>query len=141
VLDYVSVEDVGRIINPETLHGQVLGAIVQGLGASILEQLVYDDDGQLLTGSLANYLVPAAEDFPNIKAIALEMYPSPISPLGAKGAGEGGIIPVGGVIANAVASALCSFGAVPCDLPLSPPRIWALINAAGKAVDGSSART
>ena len=139
VLDYISVEDVGRIINPETLHGQVLGAIVQGLGASILEQLVYDDDGQLLTGSLANYLVPAAEDFPNIKAIALEMYPSPISPLGAKGAGEGGIIPVGGVIANAVASALCSFGVVPRDLPLSPPRIWALIDAAGKATDVFSA--
>ena len=133
VLDYVAVEDVGRIINPHTLHGQVLGAIVQGLGASILEHLVYDSEGQLLTGSLANYLIPLAEDFPNIKAIALEMYPSPISPLGAKGAGEGGIIPVGGVIANAVASALASFGVAPNELPLSPPRIWGLIDAARKA--------
>ena len=130
VLDYVAVEDVGRIINPHTLHGQVLGAIVQGLGASILEHLVYDDEGQLLTGSLASYLVPAAEDFPNIKAIALELYPSPTNPLGAKGAGEGGIIPVGGVIANAVASALSSFGVQPHELPLSPPRIWQLIEAA-----------
>jgi len=130
VLDYVAVEDVGRIINPHALHGQVLGAIVQGLGASILEHLVYDDEGQLLTGSLASYLVPAAEDFPNIKAIALELYPSPTNPLGAKGAGEGGIIPVGGVIANAVASALSSLGVQPNELPLSPPRIWQLIEAA-----------
>ena len=135
VLDYVAVEDVGRIINPHTLDGQVLGAIVQGLGASILEQLVYDDEGQLLTGSLANYLVPAAEDFPNIKAIALELYPSPTNPLGAKGAGEGGIIPVGGVIANAVASALSSLGVQPHELPLSPPRIWQLIEAARDATD------
>jgi len=137
VLDYVAVEDVGRIINPHTLHGQVLGAIVQGLGASILEHLVYDDEGQLLTGSLANYLVPAAEDFPNIKAIALELYPSPTNPLGAKGAGEGGIIPVGGVIANAVASALSSLGVQPYALPMSPPRIWQMIQAArgGTSVD------
>jgi len=133
VLEYVSVEDVGRIINPNTLHGQVLGAIVQGLGASILEHLVYDDEGQLLTGSLASYLVPAAEDFPNIKAIALELYPSPINPLGAKGAGEGGIIPVGGVIANAVASALATLGVQPHELPLSPPKIWGLIEAARNA--------
>ena len=137
VLDYVCVEDVGRIINPHTLHGQVLGAIVQGLGASILEHLVYDAEGQLLTGSLANYLIPAAEDFPNIRAIALEMYPSPISPLGAKGAGEGGIIPVGGVIANAVASALASFSVRPNELPLSPPRIWGLIDAARKAAEAT----
>jgi carbon-monoxide dehydrogenase large subunit len=140
VLSYVSVEDVGRVINPDTLHGQVLGAIVQGLGASILEHLVYDDEGQLLTGSLANYLVPAAEDFPNIKAFALEMYPSPISPLGAKGAGEGGLFPVGGVIANAVASALGSLGVQPRELPLSPPRIWGLIDAARIAAEARARR-
>jgi carbon-monoxide dehydrogenase large subunit len=130
VLDYVSVEDVGRIINPGALHGQVLGAIVQGLGATLLEHLVYDEDGQLLTGSLASYLVPAAGDFPSIRAIALEMYPSPVSPLGAKGAGEGGIIPVGGVIANAVASALSGMEVRTNELPLSPDRVWALINEA-----------
>ena len=127
VLHYVSVEDAGRIINPMTLHGQVLGAIVQGLGASTLEHLVYDDEGQLLTGSLASYLVPTAEDFPKITAIALENHPSPHNPLGAKGAGEGGIIPVGGVIANAVADALGSLGVQPLDLPLTPPRVWRMI--------------
>ena len=122
LLDYVAVEDAGRIINPLTLHGQVVGAIVQGLGGAFLEQFVYDQEGQLLTGSLADYLMPTASDFPNIRAIALEECPSPNNPLGAKGAGEGGVIPVGGVIANAVAAALGSLGVAPRNLPLSPPR-------------------
>jgi carbon-monoxide dehydrogenase large subunit len=127
LLDYVAVEDAGRIINPLTLHGQVVGAIVQGLGGAFLEHFVYDDEGQLLTGSLADYLMPTASDFPNIRAIALEERPSPNNPLGAKGAGEGGIIPVAGVIANAVAAALGSLGVTPRELPLSPPRVWQLI--------------
>ncbi|MCA3070342.1 MAG: xanthine dehydrogenase family protein molybdopterin-binding subunit [Rhodocyclaceae bacterium] len=127
LLDYVSVEDVGRIINPMTLHGQVIGAIVQALGGTLLEHLVYDGQGQLLTGSLASYLVPAADDFPVIRSFVLENHPSPLNPLGVKGAGEGGVIPVGGVIANAIASALSSFGVQPDELPLTPPRIWELI--------------
>lgn len=135
LLDYVSVEDVGRIINPMTLHGQVLGAIVQGLGGTLLEHLVYDAQGQLLTGSLASYLVPAADDFPVIRSIVLENHPSPVNPLGVKGAGEGGVIPVGGVIANAIASALSSFGVQPDELPLTPPRIWELIQRSSASVD------
>jgi aerobic carbon-monoxide dehydrogenase large subunit len=130
VLDYVAVEDVGRIVNPLTLHGQCVGAIVQGLGGAFLEHLIYDEHGQLLTGSLADYLMPTASDFPSIRAIALEAKPTPHNPLGAKGAGEGGIIPVGGLMANAVASALGSLGVEPRELPLSPPRVWQLIQAA-----------
>jgi carbon-monoxide dehydrogenase large subunit len=128
VLDYVAVEDVGRIINPETLHGQCVGAVVQGLGGAVMEHLVYDADGQLLTGTLADYLMPTASDFPTIRAYAMERAPAPGNPLGAKGAGEGGIVPVGGVIANAVAAALKSLGVEPRDLPLSPPRVWKMIN-------------
>ncbi|HEY1543080.1 MAG TPA: xanthine dehydrogenase family protein molybdopterin-binding subunit [Xanthobacteraceae bacterium] len=128
VLDYVAVEDVGRIINPETLHGQCVGAIVQGLGGALMEHLVYDADGQLLTGTLVDYLMPTASDFPSIHAVALEDKPAPHNPLGAKGAGEGGIIPVGGIIANAVAAALKSLGVQPHELPLSPPKVWAMIN-------------
>ena len=128
LLDYVAVEDVGRIINPLTLHGQAVGAIVQGLGGAFLEHFIYDQDGQLLTGSFADYLLPTASDFPAIRAVTLEERPSPTNPLGAKGAGEGGIIPVGGVIANAVAAALGSRGVQPRELPLSPPRVWQLIN-------------
>ena len=106
LIDYMAVEDVGRIINPLTLHGQTVGAIVQGLGGALLENLAYDENGQFLAGSLADYLLPTASDFPVIRAHALEEKPAPHNPLGAKGAGEGGIIPVGGVIANAVANAL-----------------------------------
>jgi carbon-monoxide dehydrogenase large subunit len=133
VLDYVAVEDVGRIINPETLHGQAMGAIVQGLGGTFLEWLQYDENGQLLTGSLADYLMPTATDFPRIRAVTLEEKPSPNNPLGAKGAGEGGIIPVGGVIANAVAAALRPLGVTINALPLSPPRIWERIEASRQA--------
>ena len=128
ILDYVAVEDVGRIVNPITLHGQCMGAIVQGLGGALLEQLIHDENGQLLTGSLADYLLPGAGDFPVIRAFALELKPAPHNPLGAKGAGEGGIIPVGGVIANAVANALSSLGVEPRVLPLSPGKVWELMN-------------
>jgi carbon-monoxide dehydrogenase large subunit len=130
VIDYVAVEDVGRIVNPLTLHGQSTGAIVQGLGGTLLEHLIYDEEGQLLTGSLADYLMPTASDFPTIRSVALELKPTPHNPLGAKGAGEGGIIPVGGLIANAVAAALQPLGVEPRELPLSPPRLWQLIGAA-----------
>lgn len=133
VLEYVSVEDVGRIINPATVHAQTVGAIVQGLGGALLEHLKYDENGQLLTASYADYLLPTADEFPKIKSIALELYPSPNNPLGAKGAAEGGIIPVAGVIANAVASALSSLGVEPRELPLSPVRVWDLIQAATPA--------
>ena len=79
------------------------------------------------SASLADYLVPVATDYPNLRAVTLEEYPSPNNPLGVKGAGEGGIIPVGGVIANAVAAALAAFGVEPCELPLSPPAVWRMI--------------
>jgi carbon-monoxide dehydrogenase large subunit len=131
----VAVEDCGRIINPMTLRGQVIGALVQGLGGAFLENLAYDEHGQFLAGSLADYLVPTASDFPNLRAVVLESNPSPINPLGAKGAGEGGIIPVGGVIANAVANALGAFGVEPRELPLTPARIWQLAQDAAAAAD------
>ena len=127
VLDYVAVEDVGRIINPATLHGQTLGAIMQGLGGTLLEHLIYDENGQLVTSTLADYLLPTADNFPSIRVFALEDHPAPHNPLGAKGAGEGGTIPVGGVIANAVAAALSRFDVQPNALPLTPPRVWRLI--------------
>jgi len=133
VLDYIVVDDVGRAINPLTLHGQVVGAAVQGFGSVFSENLVYDADGQLLVGSLADYLIPVATDYPHIRAITLEQFPAPHNPLGAKGAGEGGIIPVGAAVANAIASALSAFNVQPTDLPLTPPRLWELIEKARTA--------
>jgi len=139
IIDYVAVEDVGRIINPLTLTGQVIGSLVQGLGGAFLERLVYDEHGQLLTGSLMDYLLPTASDFPNLRSVTMDMKPSPINPLGAKGAGEGGIIAAGGVMANAVANALADFGVEPRELPLSPPRVWEMIEAAKTASATGSA--
>ena len=107
------VQDVGRAVNPLTVKGQVIGSLVQGLGGAVLEDLKYDENGQFLTGSLADYLLPTATDFPNLRCVVLDDYPSPINPLGAKGAGEGGIIAAGGCMANAVANALPSFGVEP----------------------------
>ncbi len=130
IVDYVVVQDVGRAVNPLTLRGQVIGSLVQGLGGAVLEDLKYDDNGQFLTGSLADYLLPVATDFPNLRCVVLDDYPSPINPLGAKGAGEGGIIAAGGCMANAVANALQSFGVEPRALPLSPTAIWDLVQAA-----------
>jgi carbon-monoxide dehydrogenase large subunit len=129
IIDYVAVTDCGRIINPMTVRGQVIGSLVQGLGGALLEDLQYDEEGQLLTGSLADYLLPTASDFPTLRAIITDMFPSPINPLGAKGAGEGGIISAGGVVANAVANALGAFGVAPRELPLTPQRIWEMVEA------------
>jgi aerobic carbon-monoxide dehydrogenase large subunit len=129
IVDYVIVQDVGRAINPLTLRGQVIGSLVQGLGGACLEHLQYDEQGQFLTGSLADYLLPTASDFPNLRCVVLDDHPSPINPLGAKGPGEGGIIAAGGAIANAVANALQSFGAQPRELPLTPSAVWGLVQA------------
>jgi len=129
LLDYLVVDDVGRAVNPLVLHGQLLGATVQGLGGALGESLPYDADGQLLVGTLADYLLPVATDYPTVRVITTQDHPSPNNPLGTKGSGEGGIIAPGGVIANAVTSALRSFGVQVNALPLSPPRLWELIQA------------
>jgi carbon-monoxide dehydrogenase large subunit len=130
VIDYVTVEDVGRINNPLTAKGQAIGAAVQGLGGTLMEHLQYDEQGQFLSASLADYTMPTATDFPSVRAVELENSPSPRNPLGAKGAGEGGIIPVGGVVSNAIAAALAPLGVEPRALPLSPDRVWKMVQAA-----------
>jgi carbon-monoxide dehydrogenase large subunit len=127
IIDYVVVQDVGRAVNPLTLRGQIIGSLVQGLGGAMLEELQYDEQGQFLTGTLADYLLPTASDFPNLRCFVVENYPSPINPLGVKGAGEGGIVAPGGVMANAVANALQCFGVQPRQLPLTPGHVWQLV--------------
>jgi carbon-monoxide dehydrogenase large subunit len=105
----------------------VIGSLVQGLGGAVLEDLKYDEQGQFLTGSLADYLLPTASDFPNLRCFVTDDYPSPINPLGAKGAGAGGIVAAGGCLANAVANALQTLSVEPRALPLSPAYIWQLV--------------
>jgi carbon-monoxide dehydrogenase large subunit len=128
LLDYLMVEDVGRAVNPMGVRNQMIGGSVQGLGGLFMEEIVYDSEGQLLTGSLADYLVPVATDYPQVRAVVMENHPSPINPLGAKGAGEGGTIVAGAVVGNAIANALSSLGVQPNVLPLSPTRVWELVN-------------
>ena len=89
IIDYVAIEDVGRAINPHIVHGQAIGALAQGLGGVFLDQIIYDADGQILNASLAEYLVPTASDFPNIRAITMELRRSKTNPLGAKGRRRG----------------------------------------------------
>ena len=127
VLDYVAIEDVGRAINPALVHGQAIGGAVQGLGGAFLDHLVYNEDGQLLTGSFMDYLLPLATDFPNVRGVTLEEHPSPSNPLGAKGAGEGAIVMVAATIGNAIASALGPLGVRINELPFSPARIHGAI--------------
>ena len=127
VLKFLAVEDVGRMINPAIVHGQAIGAAVQGLGGTFLDEFVYDETGQLLTGSLADYLLPTSTDFPNVEALSLELSPATSNPLGAKGAAEGAIAATGAALSNAVAHALRPLGVTLTDLPLSPNNLARLI--------------
>jgi carbon-monoxide dehydrogenase large subunit len=111
------------------VHGQAIGALVQGLGGVFLEHLVYDQDAQILNASLADYMVPLASDFPNVRAITMELRRSKTNPLGAKGAGEGGMVAVAATAANAVAAALKPLGVELRELPLSPALVWKMMHA------------
>ncbi|HEU4342735.1 MAG TPA: xanthine dehydrogenase family protein molybdopterin-binding subunit [Candidatus Binatia bacterium] len=127
ILKYLVVEDVGRCINPLLVHGQAVGAAVQGIGGTLLEELVYGENGQLLTTTFRDYPLPSSTDVPPIESLVLEEAPSPLNPLGVKGAGEGGIVGTGAVLANAVSHALSSLGVEVKELPLSLDRVRALI--------------
>ena len=127
ILRYLALEDVGRCINPLLVRGQVIGAVAQGIGATLLENMLYNEDGQLLTTTLRDYLLPTSTDVPPIECVITEECPSPLNPLGVKGAGEGGIVATGAALANAVAVALAPLGVKIVELPLTPNRLRELI--------------
>jgi len=127
---FVVVHDCGRVINPMILEGQVHGGVAQGIGNAFYEQLVYDENGQLLTGSFMDYLLPTALDVPRIE-VGHEETPSPLNPLGTKGAGEAGAIPVGALFAQALEDALQVDRLEILEIPLSPSKLWELVRAAG----------
>ena len=122
--------DVGRVVNPAIVAGQIEGGVAQGLGGALLEELRYDDTGQFLTGSFMDYLLPGTTDMPSIVHRDLGGSPSPRNPLGVKGAGEVGIAGVGGAIANAVADALGDAEGSSDRLPLTPERVFERARAA-----------
>ncbi|HEY3305176.1 MAG TPA: xanthine dehydrogenase family protein molybdopterin-binding subunit [Candidatus Binatia bacterium] len=126
---YIAVDDCGKVINPLLVEGQIHGGIAQGLGQALYEELVYDENGQLATGSLAGYALPKAENFPPFKLARTET-PTPVNPLGAKGIGEAGTIGSTPAIVNAVVDALSPFGVAHIDMPLKPEKIWRLCRGA-----------
>ena len=126
ILRYLVVHDCGRVINPMIVEGQVHGGVAMGIGNAFYEQLVFDDDGQLLNASFMDYLLPTASDVPPIETSHMET-PSPLNPLGVKGVGEAGAIPVGAAFAQAVEDALPDRGLEILEIPLSPNRLWELI--------------
>ncbi len=126
LLRYVVAHDCGKVINPIIVDGQVHGGVAQGVGGALGEEMVYDEQGQLLTQSLMDYFVPRADDLPALETVHLE-FPSERNPLGAKGLGEGGAISPPAAIANAVEDALAPFGVKVTQTPLIPSRVRALV--------------
>ena len=129
VLRYVVVHDCGEVINPLILDGQIHGGVAQGLGNAFYEQLHFDDNGQLLNASFMDYLLPTALDVPRMETDHVTT-PSPLNPLGIKGAGEAGAIPVGPLFAQALEDALQIPGFEIREIPLSPNRLWELVREA-----------
>ena len=123
---YIVAYDIGRAINPQLVEGQIAGGSAQGIGGALLEAFVYDETGQPLAASFVDYLIPTATEMPAVDALIFEDAPSPINPLGAKGAGEAGINAAGGAIASAVDDALQMPGAI-TELPITPERVRELV--------------
>ncbi|HEY4771339.1 MAG TPA: molybdopterin cofactor-binding domain-containing protein, partial [Myxococcales bacterium] len=123
VLRYLAVDDLGRVINPMIVDGMVHGGIAQGVSQALWEHAEYDENGQLITGSFMNYAMPHADDLPTFQVGRTET-PSPVNPLGIKGAGETGTIASTAAVANAVMDALSPFGIRHIDMPLTPDRLW-----------------
>ena len=123
VLRYIAADDVGNQINPMIVSGQLQGGIVQGVGQALWEGAVYDENGQLVSGSLMDYAMPKANLFPNIE-MGRTVTPSPTNPLGVKGAGEAGTIGSAPAVVNAVMDALSPFGVGHLDMPLTSEKVW-----------------
>jgi carbon-monoxide dehydrogenase large subunit len=129
ILDLVTVDDCGTVLNPMLVEGQLHGSVAQGIGQALLENIEYDDSGQPVTATMMDYSVPHAPDYPLPRADHLES-PAPSNPLGAKGTGEAGCIGVPAAILNATLDALGPLGVTDLQLPLRPARVWAAISEA-----------
>ena len=126
-LRYIAVDDCGKVINPLLVDGQVHGGIVQSIGQAMYEEVVYNEDGQLLSGTLMDYAVPRASHIPNFELDRTET-PSPVNPLGVKGVGEAGTIGATPAIVGAIVDALAPFGVKHLDMPIKPENVWRIIN-------------
>jgi carbon-monoxide dehydrogenase large subunit len=131
ILDYAVAHDCGRMINPMIVEGQIQGGVAHGIGNSFYEELIYDNNGQLLTASFMDYLMPTAKEVPTAKIAHMEVV-CPLNPLGVKGAGEGGTIPSAAAFAGAVEDALAPFNVTVKEVPLSPEKVRKLLREAGR---------
>ncbi len=127
IVRYVAVDDCGRVINPTIVDGQIVGGIAQSIGQALYEETVYDEDGQLLSGTMVDYLVPGATEIPHIESERTVTL-SPTNPLGVKGIGEAGTIAATAAIVNSVCDAI---DVDHVDMPLKPERIWRELQAKG----------
>jgi aerobic carbon-monoxide dehydrogenase large subunit len=130
ILRYVAVDDCGNILNPLIVDGQVHGGVAQGLGQALWEQAVYEENGQLVTGEMMDYALPRAHMMPWIES-SHTTTPSPVNPLGVKGVGEAGTIGCSPAIVNSVVDALSPLGVRHIDMPMTPEKLWKLINVGG----------
>lgn len=130
IVRYVAVDDCGTRINPMVVDGQLHGGIAQGIGQALFEEGVYDEAGQLRTGSLVDYLIPTASDLPSFE-LAATVTPSPVNPLGTKGIGEAGTIASSPAVMNAIVDALEPFGVKDVSMPATPQKIWQLMHRNG----------
>jgi aerobic carbon-monoxide dehydrogenase large subunit len=137
ILRYVVVHDCGKVINPMVVEGQVQGGVAHGIGNAFYEQLVYDESGQLLNASFMDYLIPTAMDVPRVEMAHLETA-APMNPLGLKGVGEAGCIPTGAVFAQALEDALPDYNLEILEIPLSPNRLFQLLEEARLSADRAS---
>jgi carbon-monoxide dehydrogenase large subunit len=126
---YVAVDDCGPVVNPEIVDGQLHGGIAQGIAQALYEEAIHDEDGNPLTTTMADYMIPGAPEIPNMILDRTET-PSPTNPLGVKGIGESGTIGSSPAVVNAVIDALSNLGVTHVDMPASPMKIWSAIREA-----------
>jgi carbon-monoxide dehydrogenase large subunit len=132
IANFTAVDDVGRVINPMIVEGQVQGGVAQGIGQALLENCVYDDKGQLITGSMQDYCMPRADNLPNV-SVATHVTLCTHNPLGVKGCGEVGSIGSPPAVINAIVDALAEYGIRHIEMPATPPRVWQAIQSAKTA--------
>ena len=128
VVNFVAVDDVGRVINPMIVEGQVQGGVAQGIGQALLEHAIYDKSGQLLSGSMMDYTMPRADNLPNI-TVGTESTLCTHNPLGVKGCGEVGAIGSPPAIVNAIVNALKDYKVRHIDMPVTPQKLWSIMAA------------
>ena len=130
---FVAVDDCGNIINPMIVDGQIHGGLTMGLAPALLEEIVYDENGVNRSGTFMDYLLPTAVETPNWE-LAKTVTPSPHHPFGAKGVGESATVGAPPAIANAVVDALAHLGVTHIDIPITPPKVWAILHEKGVAL-------